>query len=433
MTGFASIEISYRFEHVPQGASGGDDIAQLSRNVTSLASVAPWAIPGSSLGTSARAASGELPRFESSPRNVRLRAIQGPQGPLVEHAYDSVGRLCKSAYMDGVTVEYFWDDSRLESVRWSSGQFAKWSRRRDGSMDSAEYPGSQRFTNDYNKGGAVVRRTYPDGLAVAFQYESKGDLSGVTADSVNFIPVHSATSEFPWSVHYKGKHYTAIQAKQSCTVEWLADGGRAGAEQPFVGPLGIWKYIDGRLCDMFLPTGERYRHIKTRDTIAVWTVSGQTTFYYASSGQLGAAMQSDGTRWIINKLPNGPFRLLVGPQSVALHEHDAKGRVIRIRNSDGSFSMFKYSRTGHLQEIRTAEGWLRFECTTNGKLRTVSSSIGWQAEFDLTDTGGPIATTLSSDEPAIYPGCAMNQLGHCVWQWETLQGFNDRTQESGSN
>ena len=394
----------------------------------------PWAVPNLPFGTTSHVSGGLLeavptvtPASQGSQERgepLRLKAIESPDGTLLEHSYDTAGHLLETLYPDGVRVRYRWDEAwRLTTVHLSDGKSISYSYGKNSLLESATCPGGAQFRYQYDSFGNLLSCVYPDHKSIGHTYDRRNRPAEISFDNSRFT--------YDWDdngtlrrvlLQTTSQLHELVLSCHSVDMDLMSNDDRTAGQFRLTSPLGIWVYSsEGRLSEMVLPNGERFclPHGAAGREESFWGTAGQTLCRYDKDGILAAVLYPNGTRSVFQRVPGSHNVYLASASGVAIYQYDRNGQLVKIRADNGEHVLFGYNRRGAVNNIATSVGWIRLHHDDTARLCAVRFSTGASAELRYGMGAYPLSVSLRKIAPNGF--AAVISLVLNIWQWTALK------------
>lgn len=424
------VQVRYRFEKAPAQS----EFHRLAEVAHQIVRSIPWAVPHLPFGTTSRVSGGLLEALPSSlspvqagaePRQeLRLKAIELPDGTLLEHSYDAAGRLVGTLYPDNVRVTYLWNDAdQLATVNLGKAQSITYRYDANGLLNSVTFSDGSRFSYEYDDNRNLSRLVFPDYKTIKYRYSRQGKPDEVAYDNSRLTYDWDTGGAIKQLLFQSaGQIHELPLVSDRLKVDLLVDRVSSDSGTRLVSPLGLWTYSsDGRLADMFLPHGDRLylRRGADKQDMILWSSQGQTGYQSDKSGVLASVLYINGTRSVFRRVPGTRDVYRVNAANVSLFQYDDNGRLVKFRDDNGRYAVFSYERSGAATGVRTASGWMKVFYDNNSRLCEIRLSGGAACRLSYGGDGCPVSVSLRKMAPDAL--AVVLTFANCLWQWTSLK------------
>jgi len=351
-----AIPVRFRFERVDPAVE--EYLAGAARSTLETLRRDPLTVINSPLGRSSRAATGLLASADgpADPRAtqqeaVRLRAIEGPDGCLVEYSADPATRTLTSTWCDGQTLRNeFNADGKLLRVRLGNTHHLDYLHTAEGRCQRLSYGPAP-------AGSATYRWSANDHLAgvdlpygwINYQRDPHGPLVGICADRA-VISLSRQDGKRLTSLELAAGDARLAFALPSGSSKAETTEGPSGNMTVTLSPMGIHTIdASGRVVNWLRWDGQ-YLYFAYRPDGCLrrlWGVEGPTVLEHTTDGQLTSLLTPEGGRWLVHRARSQ--ELIVRSDSVVLVRRDDDGRPRALLGSWGTFVTFGYGLLGRSQ------------------------------------------------------------------------------------
>src|SRR5579859_3455046 len=303
------VNLKYRFEKAPIVTRPlSNAIERFGSLACQIVQHSPSVVPNLSFGRAEKIADGFLdpgllarqPRFNAQSA-VRLRCIEGKQGPLVEYHYDKAGRICEVVLLGSLREKYSWDhDGKLVAIAGRDSQLTRFVYHKDGTLSSVGYSDGSIFKYAFDATKRLSAITYPDGKLLTVVR----DATGRTVQ----IQSRDGVFEYAWTnagaldeVRFKCDSgtwgYKCGESGKRLKIRF--SDNRSGSSHSIGSALGLWRYDSTiALHEMFVSSGERLvcQRRAEASKIASWSSQGQTTYRFDKNDVLMSITNANGTQ-----------------------------------------------------------------------------------------------------------------------------------------
>jgi YD repeat-containing protein len=424
------VEISYHFENYKPPARR--PLEEFAESVQYIVQEFPSVISCMPFGIASRVCAGNLNAFPDvvppikkdmeTGKKIRLKAIMYAGSTLILHSYDADGRLLKTDYPDGRSVWYLWDAyNRPKELRLSQNdrilvQFM------NGFPDAIQYPGNETFRYKHDKNGNMLSCDYPDRRSIRLSSDMQCGLTEAAYGESHFRYEYDSQRRLQKvTFQYGAKSYVFEQSEKAFQTNPIKLDYSGNSSQIASSALGLWKYgQDGRLLEIFTPSGERLCFFSQKDMDIHWSILGKTVYEYDEFGALASFTHPNGTRSVFFRVPDTRNVLLVNIGGVLLYQYDRYGRLIKIREDDGQYTIFSYNERNSVIKATFSEGEVQFIYDGEERLcKIVSVKDRWIAIISYAN--GNFPSTARIDTAQADPLGSVIAFDAAIWQWTALR------------
>lgn len=392
----------------------------------------------------------------------RVRLYTNPTGQVTAYELDEEGRVVKQTDPDGAEQAMTYSASgRLLTWTDAQGQTQSWGYAADGQVESHRSPLGRvtRVERDANGLPAVI--VNPDGTRIERQLDAAG----------NILAVKDALGrQTRYQLNSRGQVLQTIDPQNRVSSVVYDPQGQVGSETDPAGRVTTYQRdAMGRVVATTTPDGRttRTEYCTCGQPSATIDALGRRTEYeYDEAGRLVATTLPGGARTTRTWARIGGHDVVVESRDAAgnvsrsgydasgrmvsqtdslgrttTYTLDSNGRVIRVDQPGGGFTVSRYDAGGRVSEVENARGAVtRFVYDPDGRLlRTVlpdgtSSSQGY-------DTQGRVITRTRADggvEQLVYDAAGqqiatVDPLGHVSRTEYTTSGSVSRVLDARDN
>lgn len=367
------------------------------------------------------------------------------QGKITRYEYDALDRLVKTIASDGTSTSTNYDTAgRVASTTDAGGNTVTNGYDAAGRLISRKDAGERETTYEYDNVGNRTKVTDSTGKVTQFQYDGLNRLTKVTypdntasttawrLDGRKDFDTDQAGNTTQYGYDAVGSLNVVIQTNAATQLQtsYGYDGnGNKISQTDAQGRVTTWTYdINSRLTSRTLPSGqtERFQYDLSGNLNQKTDFAGQvTTYVYNSLNQLIQIQRPDGSATLTSYTVNGQISAVTvsgGSNSNGMqngqtsYQYDARDRITKQTNPDGSYLAYGYDANGNITERSTAAGTVKYSYNAIQQLVSVTDAGNKTTSYSYDNAGRLTTATAPNGIIASYAYDTNGRLSQVLHQ-----------------